>query len=85
MKIKNVKANKLVLDTLDYISDENAIKYKDYKIEYNDLLITMTGNRFEGGMDSWVGKVALFRESEDYYLNQRVGILRLKEGQKLLL
>lgn len=83
IKIKNVKANKLVLDTLDYISDENAIKYKDYKIEYNDLLITMTGNRFEGGMDSWVGKVALFREAEDYYLNQRVGILRLKEGQKI--
>jgi hypothetical protein len=83
IKIKNVKANKLLLDNLDYISEETAIKYQEAKINYNDLLITMTGNRFEGGMDSWVGKVSLFREQDDYYLNQRVGILRMKNGQNV--
>ncbi len=79
IKIKNVKARRLLLDNIDFISKETSDQFQNYKIKNNDLLITMTGNRFEGGKDSWVGKVAMFKENKDYYLNQRVGILKLKE------
>lgn len=79
IKIKNVKARKLLLDNVDFISKETAAQYQNYRINKSDLLITMTGNRFEGGKDSWVGKVAMFREDKEYFLNQRVGILKLKD------
>ena len=36
----------------------------------------MTGNRADGSPDSWVGKVALFREEGTYLLNQRLAIIR---------
>jgi len=78
LKIKNVKANRLLLDDVDHISEDVAKEYPESFLQKGDLLITMTGNRIGGGMDSWVGKVARFNEDRRYCLNQRVGIIRPK-------
>ena len=76
IKIKNVKPNKIVLEGLSYVPQEIADSKLEYKISKGDILITMTGNRADGSPDSWVGKVALFREEGTYLLNQRLAIIR---------
>lgn len=76
IKIKNIKAGKVVLNDLDYISTSD-INPKYTKIRSSDILITMTGNRMDGSPETWVGKVSLFRHQGDFYLNQRVSALRL--------
>lgn len=79
-KIKNIKAGTIILDGLSYV-DESYLESKgDKKVQKNDLLITMTGNRHDGSMETWVGKVAWFNLNQDFLINQRVGILRLKEN-----
>jgi type I restriction enzyme S subunit len=83
LKIKNVKANRLLLDDVDHISEDVAKEYPESFLQKGDLLITMTGNRIGGGMDSWVGKVARFNEDRPYCLNQRVGIIRPKSTHAL--
>lgn len=80
IKIKNVKAGKILLNDLSYVSREVADKAKRFFIKPNDILITMSGNRMDGSPETWVGKVALFLEEDEYLLNQRVGILRPKYG-----
>ena len=76
IKIKNVKPNKILLEGLSYVPQEIADSKLEYKISKGDILITMTGNRADGSPDSWVGKVALFREEGTYLLNQRLAIIR---------
>lgn len=76
IKIKNIKAGKVILNDLDYISTSD-INPKYTKIRSSDILITMTGNRMDGSPKTWVGKVSLFRHQGDFYLNQRVSALRL--------
>ena len=76
IKIKNIKAGKVILKDLDYISTSD-INPKYTKIHSSDILITMTGNRMDGSPETWVGKVSLFRHQGDFYLNQRVSALRL--------
>ena len=76
IKIKNIKAGKVILNDLDYISTSD-INPKYTKIRSSDILITMTGNRMDGSPETWVGKVSLFRYQGDFYLNQRVSALRL--------
>lgn len=78
LKIANIKPMKLLLENLEYISKETAFNYQNALLKKQDLLITMTGNRYGGGPDSWVGKVAIFNQDNEYYLNQRIGILRRK-------
>lgn len=80
IKIKNVKPNRILLDDLSYVSEEFANCDKCLKILPTDILITMTGNRKDGGADSWVGKVALFRKRGLYLLNQRVSAIRVKKN-----
>lgn len=80
LKIKNVKPNNVVLDDLSYVSVEVASRRNDKAIRRGDILITMSGNRFDGSKDTWVGKVAYFDNSGHYMLNQRVGVLRPREG-----
>jgi len=80
LKIKNVKPNNVVLDDLSYVSVEVASRRNDKAIRRGDILITMSGNRFDGSKDTWVGKVAYFDISGHYMLNQRVGVLRSREG-----
>lgn len=78
IKIKNVKPNKILLDDLAYVPTDLSFDREKYKINYGDVLITMSGNRIDGSVDSWVGKVALFDRNGEYYLNQRVGIISPK-------
>lgn len=77
IKIKNVKPGKILLNDLSYVSREVANNASKYKINVGDILITMSGNRIDGSPDSWVGKVAMFREEGEYLLNQRVGIIEI--------
>lgn len=83
IKIANVKAGK-VIDKFDsHIAPEVAEKATKSKVERGDILITMTGNRYGGGPDSWVGKVAKFNLNGDFYLNQRLGIIRASSSKGL--
>ena len=80
IKIKNVKPNHILLDDLSFVSHESSLNKKCFDILPTDILITMTGNRKDGGADSWVGKVALFNHTGKYLLNQRVSAIRVKEN-----
>lgn len=84
IKIKNVKPNKILLDNLSYVSETVANGKDSYLIQPNDILITMSGNRSDGSPDSWVGKVALFKKTGRYLLNQRVSILRVDENKAII-
>lgn len=79
IKIKNVKPYSIVLNELDYIPEELINENHKAIINYNDILITMTGNRISGSPNSWVGKVALFNVEGKYLLNQRLGCIIPKE------
>ena len=79
IKIKNVKPGKISLNDLSYVSREIADKARGFRIEPKDILITMSGNRIDGTPDTWVGKVSVFKKEDEYLLNQRVGILRVKD------
>ncbi len=83
IKIKNVKANRMLFDDLSYVAHEFLKTRADKVVQKGDLLITMSGNRFDGSPDTWVGKVAQFNESRPFLLNQRVGILRPKKGAEV--
>lgn len=78
IKIRNVKANRISLEDVSYVSMETALNIKCTPIMPSDILITMTGNRKDGSIDSWVGKVALFNHEGLYLLNQRVSAIRIK-------
>ena len=78
IKIRNVKANRILLEDVSYVSMETALNIKCTPIMPSDILITMTGNRKDGSIDSWVGKVALFNHEGLYLLNQRVSAIRIK-------
>lgn len=79
IKIANVKPNKILLNDLKCVSNEVAEKQEKSRVRFGDILLTMTGNRKDGGPDSWVGKTALFREWGHYMLNQRLCIVRANE------
>ena len=83
LKIKNVKAGSIVLDDLSYVDERFLDEKKDYVVRYGDILITMSGNRFDGSRETWVGKVGQFLASDPYLLNQRVGVLKPRVGRKL--
>ena len=63
------------------MSEESSQNKKCFYILPSDILITMTGNRKDGGPDSWVGKVALFKQTGNYLLNQRVSAIRVKNNK----
>jgi len=78
LKIKNVKSGRIILNNMAYVSKEVALKASKAKITFEDILITMTGNRLDGTPETWVGKVALFLRKGEYYLNQRVSKIKIK-------
>lgn len=80
LKIKNIKAGKLNLDNLAFVDTSFLSEKPDKIVLRDDLLITMSGNRHDGSMETWVGKVCWFGLSTNYLINQRVGILRLKKN-----
>ncbi len=78
LKIKNVKPNKILLDSTDYVAEETAASRSKWLIQKGDILLTMTGNRADGSPESWVGKAALFNEEGRFLLNQRVAAISSK-------
>ena len=83
IKIKNVKADGVVLDDLDFVDAKFLDLRKDKIVRDGDILITMSGNRFDGSKGTWVGKVAQYRGTNTFLLNQRVGILRPKRASEV--
>ncbi len=82
LKIKNVKAGRVIFDDLSYVDPALAVQREKYVVRKGDLLVTMSGNRIDGTSETWVGKVAQFKEERGtYLLNQRVGILRPKNQE----
>ena len=77
IKIKNVKALRLLDREFSYIDPKYLETKSRFTTKKRDLLISMTGNRIEGSMSSWVGKVCRINSDKKYLINQRVGILRL--------
>ena len=82
IKIKNVKAGEFVAENFDYVDHSFLESKPDKQVKPGDLLITMSGNRHDGSRETWVGKVAWFNKAERYLVNQRVGILRLKDSER---
>ena len=83
IKIKNVKAGYFSDHELSYVSPD-FIHSKNSKLaHFNDLLISMSGNRHDGSPETWVGKIANFRRRDNYFINQRVGALRPKHSRSI--
>jgi type I restriction enzyme S subunit len=83
IKIKNVKAGYFLDADFSYV-DPRFCEERPKKIaRIGDLLISMSGNRHDGSPETWVGKVAPFRKSETYLINQRVGALRPRDAGRI--
>ena len=80
IKIKNVKAGAFIDDNFDFVDPDFLISRSDKQPKQGDLLITMSGNRHDGSRETWVGKVTWFNQGKNYLVNQRVGILRLRDS-----
>lgn len=79
IKIKNVKAGFFSEHDFDYV-DPSFVEQRPAKVaRFDDLLISMSGNRHDGSPETWVGKVAPYRSHAIYLINQRVGALRAKD------
>lgn len=78
-----MKADKVILNNLSYVSREVADKAQRFRIKQNDLLITMSGNRIDCTPETWVGKVGIFHRDGEYLLNQRVSILNIIDEDKM--
>jgi type I restriction enzyme, S subunit len=83
LKIKNVKSSGLSLHKLDYVEETFLDSHSKYVPEKGDALISMSGNRLNGSKETWVGKVSIFDQEEPFLVNQRVGILKNKNPQKV--
>jgi type I restriction enzyme, S subunit len=83
IKIKNVKTGSVVLDDLSYVDEGFLEAKKNFIVRHGDILITMSGNRFDGSRDTWVGKVAQFLSRRPCLLNQRVAVLKPRIGYDL--
>jgi type I restriction enzyme S subunit len=72
IKIKSLKDRNLVLDGGDFVSSSFLELDEKYHINYNDILIALTGSHISLPASA-VGKVAKSRHQEKLLLNQRVG------------
>jgi len=77
IRISNIsKYDELLYDKMSMLPQEYKKKYKNYLLKNNDIVIGMTG-------DGKLFKTGIVENiSNDVLLNQRVGILRLKENIK---
>lgn len=79
IKIKNVKAGHFSDHTFSFVSPDFLESRKEKLAKVDDLLISMSGNRHDGSPETWVGKIARFNRPGHYFINQRVGALRVKD------
>lgn len=78
IKIKNVTPPTVTLSDLSYVTEEIAEKQKRYILEYNDVVIALTGSHINQ-MASVVGRIARVKHQEKTLLNQRVGKITSKD------
>jgi type I restriction enzyme, S subunit len=83
IKIKNIKAGEFSEHEFSYVSEDFLGIRANKLVKFGDLLISMSGNRHDGSPETWVGKVAQFRKTGNYFINQRVGALRAKAGVRI--
>lgn len=79
IKIKNICPPYVSLDDLTYVSEEIAESQKKFILNYDDVLIAMTGSH----INQWasvVGRVARVKYNAKTLLNQRVGRITIKDG-----
>jgi restriction endonuclease S subunit len=72
LAIKNIKENKIDLTDSTLLPIEYYQEYNQFQIKKGDIVIAMTG--------ATIGKTFIFDFEDDVLLNQRVGILRPKNG-----
>ena len=84
IKIKNVKPDGLTLHKLDFIAKEMITdKLKKYIIPDDSILVTLSGNRYGGNPETWVGKACYYNTNNTMLLNQRVASLTSKDSEVL--
>ena len=79
IKIKNIDPPSVTLENLTFVSKNVAEKQKRFVLQYDDVLIAMTGSH----INQWasvVGRVARVKYHEKTLLNQRVGKVVVKEN-----
>ena len=80
IKIKNITQEGVTLEDVSYISKELADKNEKYHLNYNDILIALTGSHINQ-MSSVVGRIARIKYHENSLLNQRVGKVFAKDSK----
>ena len=80
IKIKNITQEGVTLEDVSYISKKLADKNEKYHLNYNDILIALTGSHINQ-MSSVVGRIARVKYHEDSLLNQRVGKVFAKDSK----
>ena len=83
IKIKNIKSSGLDLSKKEFVSIEYSQTHKEFVPEDEDLLISLSGNRYEGSIETWAGKVSYYSGSPFCIINQRVGILRKRKNTNI--
>ncbi|MFM7441410.1 MAG: hypothetical protein ACKO2V_22895, partial [Snowella sp.] len=78
LRLGNIRPNFLKLDSNPvYIDDQTAQKTLEYRLQKNDILITMTGTR---NKRDYLYTCKIFQNpllGKTLFLNQRVGVIRL--------
>ena len=83
LKIKNIKSPIVNTSDVQFINENIYKKQSKFKVNYNDILISMTGSHIDQP-NSVVGRVGRFREKKGIFLiNQRVGKISTK-NEKIL-
>lgn len=72
IKIKSLKDRNLIIEGGDFVDDEFLSLDEKYHINYNDIVIALTGSHITLP-SSAVGRVAKSRHEKKLLLNQRVG------------
>ena len=79
IKIKNITPPSVSLIDLSYVPEEIADKNEKFILQYDDVLIALTGSHINQ-MASVVGRVAKVRYNEKTVLNQRVGKITVNDA-----
>lgn len=81
IRLGNVKNNKILLDAKPvFIPNNIATETERFKIQENDILITLTGTRYKRDYLYSALVTSTDLAENNLYLNQRVGCFRVKEG-----
>lgn len=79
IKIKNITPPVVSLEDTSFVTDETAEQQKRYLLNYNDVLIALTGSHINQ-MASVVGRVARVKHDNPSLLNQRVGKIMIRDS-----